>query len=80
MAAAVPGMNWAIPSAPAGDTMPGSKLDSCASCAASRIADTLQRCDAATMSATYAGGTNDGSVDETRPSALAGRRSTGLSV
>ena len=32
----VPGMNWAIPMAPAGETMVGSKPDSWYSCAASR--------------------------------------------
>ena len=41
--AAVPGMNWAIPCAPAGETAFGLKFDSARIWAASRAADTFQR-------------------------------------
>ena len=43
-AAAVPGMNCAMPCAPAGERANGLKFDSAYSCAASSAAPTLQRC------------------------------------
>ena len=39
----MPGMNWAIPLAPAGETANGLKFDSAMSCAASSAAETFQR-------------------------------------
>src|SRR5205085_7262955 len=61
---AVPGMNCAIPCAPAPDTANGLKFDSAYSCAASRAAEMFQRWAACDSSAAYCGGTNDCSVLE----------------
>ena len=43
IARAVPGMNWAMPSAPAGERANGLNPDSLYSCAASSVPATLQR-------------------------------------
>ena len=56
-AAAVPGMNWAIPAAPAGETANGLKFDSAISCAASTAAETFQRRAAAASASRKRAGT-----------------------
>ena len=66
----MPGMNWAIPRAPAGETAYGLKFDSAISCAASRPAETFQRAAARTIGARKRGGTKPG-----RPAAPAPRPS-----
>ena len=68
IAAAVPGMNCAIPSAPAGERAKGLKFDSAYSCAASRCADTLQRCAARMISGAKRAGTKDWTARVARPS------------
>ena len=61
-------MNWAIPCAPADDCANGLKFDSAMICAASRPAETFQRCAARASGLAYAAGTNDGSVRAVSPS------------
>src|SRR5687768_17944415 len=60
-AAAVAGMNCAIPLAPAVDTAVGLKLDSARSCAANKLLGTFQRDEARAIASRYRAGTNEGS-------------------
>ncbi len=65
-AAAVAGMNCAIPAAPAGETANGLKFDSAISCAASSAAETFQRCAAAAIASRKRAGTNAGRLTARR--------------
>jgi hypothetical protein len=59
-ARAVPGMNWAMPCAPAGERANGLKFDSAYSCAASRSIGTLCRRAALAIGSWKRGGTKLG--------------------
>src|ERR1700759_3789021 len=68
-AAAVPGMNCAMPCAPAPDCANGLKFDSAYSWAASSADDTFQRCAASLMIGAYWAGTKLGTAPCDRPAA-----------
>jgi hypothetical protein len=67
-------MNCAIPRAPAGLVTNGLKLLSAYSCAASRVAETFQRCAARVSIGAYSSGTNAGSPIRRSPSPAPGGR------
>ena len=68
----MPGMNWAIPWAPAGETANGLKFDSAISWAASRPAETFQRAAARRIGARKRG--RDEAREARPPAAPAVRR------
>jgi hypothetical protein len=72
MAAAVPGMNCAMPCAPALLTAKGLNPDSAYNCAARRVADTFQRCAARDSIGANRSGTNPGTPAPRSPSAVDG--------
>jgi hypothetical protein len=73
IAAAVPGMNWAIPWAPAELTANGLKPDSAYSCAASNVAETFHRCAARDNMGANCSGTKPGTPPPRSPSAVEAR-------
>src|SRR3954447_25449275 len=60
--AAVPGMNCAIPCAPAPETANGLKFDSAYSCEESSAAEKFQRCAAVRSKGAYFSGTKPGTA------------------
>src|SRR5262245_4180912 len=60
-------MNWAIPSAPAGEIALGSNRDSAISCAASKAPETFQRAAERMIGPRNRDGTNEGSPPAERP-------------